>query len=87
VVVLVYGVVSGVETMVFRPVKRNFYVLRVVVGGWRYVVVWDAGSGVRVVVVVVCFVGVDMDTGVMFSVHVIGGWCWWRFYYGCGRYC
>ena len=34
----------------------------------------DAGSGLRVVVVVVCFVGVDMDTGAMCSVHVMGGW-------------
>jgi hypothetical protein len=65
VVVLVYGVVLGAETMVFCPVERNSYVLRMVVGGWRYGVVRNAGSGVRVVVVVVCFVGVDMDTGAM----------------------
>ena len=34
----------------------------------------DAGSGARVVVVVVCFGGVDVDTGAMFSGQVSGGW-------------
>jgi hypothetical protein len=37
-------------------------------------VVRDAGSGARVVVVVVCFGGVDVDTGAMFSGQVFGGW-------------
>ena len=34
----------------------------------------DAGSGALVVVVVVCFGGVDVDTGAMFSGQVFGGW-------------
>jgi hypothetical protein len=72
-VVLGHGAGFGVETMVFRPVKRNSYLLRVVDGGWRYVV-RDASSGVRVVVVVVCFVGADVDIDAMFSGQVIGGW-------------
>jgi hypothetical protein len=37
-------------------------------------VVRYAGSGVLVVVVVVCFGGVDVDTGAMFSGQVFGGW-------------
>jgi hypothetical protein len=72
-VVLVHGAGFGVETRVFRPVKRNSYLLRVVDGGWRYVV-RDASSGVRVMVVVVCFVGADVDIDAMFSGQVIGGW-------------
>jgi hypothetical protein len=34
-VVLVSGVGSGVDIVVFRPVKRNPCVLLVVEGGWR----------------------------------------------------
>jgi hypothetical protein len=73
-VVLVHDVGFGVETVVFRPVKRNSYVLRVVEGGWRCVVVQDTSSGVRVVVVVVCIVGVDVGTDARFIGQVIGGW-------------
>jgi hypothetical protein len=72
-VVLVHGAGFGVETRVFRPVKRNSYLLRVVDGGWRYVV-WGAGSGGQVMVVVVCFVGADVGIDAMFSGQVCGGW-------------
>jgi hypothetical protein len=71
--VRVYVVVLGAEIAGFCPVERNSCLLRVVVGGWRYVV-RDASSGVRVMVVVVCFVGADVGIGSMCDVYVICGW-------------
>ena len=77
-VVLVYDVVLVAGNVVFCPVNRNSYCLRANMFGWRYVVVWDAGSVVRVmvvlVVVVVGSVGSFVDIGSIWCVLVGYGW-------------
>jgi hypothetical protein len=67
-------VVLGAEISGFCPVERNSCLLRVVVGGFRSGVVLDAGIMVRVVVVVVYYVGVDVGIGSMCDVYVVCGW-------------
>jgi hypothetical protein len=73
-VVRVYVGVLGAENVGFCPVERNSCLLRVDVGGWRSGVVQEAGIMVRIVVLVVCYVGVDVGIGSMCDVYGIYGW-------------
>ena len=62
-VVLVYGVVLVSGNVVFDPVNRNSYFLQADVVCWVWVVMWDAVIVVRVLVVVVCCVGMFVCGG------------------------
>jgi hypothetical protein len=80
VVVLVYGVVLVSGNVVFGPVNRNSYFLRVDVVEWMWVVVWDAVSVVRVLVVVVCCVGRFVCVGGFVGIGpmwCVRGMCGW----------
>ena len=72
-----YGVVLVSGNVVFDPVNRNSYFLRADVVCWVWVVMWDAVIVVRVLVVVVGFVGMfecgSVGIGPMWCVRGVGG--------------